>query len=730
MTQTSRIPVFVVNLEDDCARHDGMVSQFAALPMFAVQIIKAIDGRSFTRIMCAALAQNAVWSERRGTIGCFLSHVAAWEAVAKLADPYAIVLEDDVSIAGLAHCAALAIPDGAEIVFINDRMSPGRTAAVAAPAVLPLWHALQALDSVGTGGPGADGYLLTPQAARKMLAACEKESFFGHVDGRILRYATSEADLERLPAGSWIGNVIRHHHHGRLVPTLGLLRGYCLSQPLVTHGAVPSSREARDTGDLIPAPRRVTRAPASGTRPATPVQPGPPDTTPMVPIRYWHRVQNAGDLINPHIVEAVSGLRPYVAPDSASPHLLAVGSILFMANEHSHIWGAGMLDPASDYSRINMSNVHAVRGKLTERVLRSHYGLTGDVALGDPGVFADELPQIGHARRHQSLRRRAALVPHFAMVNHPDIQRLARACDAGIINPRLPCLDFLKELIASEIIISQSLHGLIFAEALGKPSVWIAHDPGDLWTFKFHDWFSNTQAPPRKPLGLGASGAAVLAEARLSGLALDREALRAAFPAALSADRVPGVSYRHTRMQSPKSVLVTSVQRQPASPDHDATLYCEPGNIEMLRRGLNAYAEQFDDLIPCWLVFEPDVFHNATRAAQRRAVELLTELPDIHFLGLIGPPFGNAPVQHAMGRLDDADLSVHGWSDACNWRGAVLVRSLPHFSFAAPGHAIVQTGGGIGGLPYASAIPPARACASRNDFASAAPSVSPCTPCK
>jgi hypothetical protein len=79
-----------------------------------------------------------------------------------------------------------------------------------------------------------------------LLAACRKDLFYGHVDGRLLRYATSEEDLAQLPSDSWIAGVIRNHHHATLKPTLGLVRGYCLSEPLVRHRGIESSRETAD----------------------------------------------------------------------------------------------------------------------------------------------------------------------------------------------------------------------------------------------------------------------------------------------------------------------------------------------------------------------------------------------------------------------------------------------------------------------------------------------------
>jgi glycosyl transferase family 25/polysaccharide pyruvyl transferase len=444
-------------------------------------------------------------AEYKGTIGCFLSHVRAWEEVARLSEQYAVVLEDDVDIVALSQLPPFAIPVDADIIFLNDRMAASNH-KIDALRVLPVWCGLEHLDALRSG-PGGDGYLLTPNGAKLLLTACLKDFYYGHVDGRLLRYSTSEADLAVLSNDSWIAKVVRNHHHPRLVPTLGLLRGYCLSSPLVVHRGTVSTREAEDV-----AARDLTIQPTTQGSP--------------LPMRYWNRTRNIGDLINPYIVEAVSGRRPYFCVSETTEHLLGIGSILFMATQNSHIWGSGILDPTRDHSQVVVSKVHAVRGKLTQKILRDRHGLSRDVALGDPAVFADELPELAQYRLDVLIKRKIGLVPHFAMEKSDYIAYLARELDADILSPRTDNLSFVREIMASEIIISQSLHGLIFTEVFSKPSVWLAHTSDEIWTFKFHDWFSNVAEPPLAPMLFGTPPGEVLSTARLSGLSIDKTALR------------------------------------------------------------------------------------------------------------------------------------------------------------------------------------------------------------
>ena len=237
-------PVFIINLEKDVDRREALLEQFGSLPKFSPHIVKAVSGGTLSDSVCFALVQDAQWITMKGTIGCFLSHVSAWEKIARLDASYAVVVEDDVYVSDLDLLTAITIPSSAEIIFINDRMASVRGNISSPPTVVSILEGLNHLESQ-KGGAGGDGYLLTPSAARKLVTACETDLYFGHVDGRLLRYATSPNDLSEL-GDSWIGSVIKNHHHVRLVPKLGLIRGFSLSRPLVYHRGVESIRELED----------------------------------------------------------------------------------------------------------------------------------------------------------------------------------------------------------------------------------------------------------------------------------------------------------------------------------------------------------------------------------------------------------------------------------------------------------------------------------------------------
>jgi len=103
MTRMAKIPVFIINLEADRDRREAMLAQFVMLPEFEPHVVSGIYGHTLSTNVCTALTQHGPWAEYKGTIGCFLSHVRAWEEVARLSEQYAVVLEDDVDIVALSQ---------------------------------------------------------------------------------------------------------------------------------------------------------------------------------------------------------------------------------------------------------------------------------------------------------------------------------------------------------------------------------------------------------------------------------------------------------------------------------------------------------------------------------------------------------------------------------------------------------------------------------------------------
>lgn len=198
---------------------------------------------------------------------------------------------------------------------------------------------------------------------------------------------------------------------------------------------------------------------------------------------WWHVGRpNFGDDINPTFFQKVTGLPARLAATRRTPHLLGAGSILGTATAASVVCGAGFLAaPTAPPPRPHA--VVAVRGAL------SLAAIGGDDAtlLGDPLVLVDGLT------RPVPKRHPVGLVPHVTSVDRWRAECRGRWL---LVDPGAEPWRVVETIAACELVLSQSLHGLIVADALGVPNVWVA-PAADMagGRFKFDDYFSTLEAP-------------------------------------------------------------------------------------------------------------------------------------------------------------------------------------------------------------------------------------------
>jgi hypothetical protein len=249
----------------------------------------------------------------------------------------------------------------------------------------------------------------------------------------------------------------------------------------------------------------------------------------IVRYRFWNKIRNCGDAITAYLLQNVLNLSPVTVP-ADQPHLLATGSIFFLANRNSYIWGSGMLHPEAEFGDIPSANIRAVRGKKTLALLQSRRKDVGQLPLGDPGILVDYLYKNA-AFRSLPVKYRAAVIPHHRSINTLPIARGRKDPEICIVDMRDSSLLPLEQIQQSEVVISQSLHGLVFASALNKPYVWVSDKQDERWTFKFEDWFTTVDNPQRQPLPADSDLASLIAKAERRPIAIETAALIKAFPA-------------------------------------------------------------------------------------------------------------------------------------------------------------------------------------------------------
>jgi len=239
------LTTFVLNLDHDrdrLARAKHLLEDLPGLVMRRIPGVMAADLPQAARAMLRGTPEAP---GNAATLGVFLGHMAIWEAVAQTGD-WALVVEDDFLMTDSAWLWGLDLPLDAELVFANTAGDPFRgEAPLSAPSVLPLtalWTRFRKPD-LERAQPGAFGYLLHAEGARKLLAAVMRDGCRAHVDWRMLFYGLPVGALGDL-TGHWLES--RHRNQGVL--TQAVVRGYCISPGQVSHGGFASTRLRQERG--------------------------------------------------------------------------------------------------------------------------------------------------------------------------------------------------------------------------------------------------------------------------------------------------------------------------------------------------------------------------------------------------------------------------------------------------------------------------------------------------
>lgn len=262
---------------------------------------------------------------------------------------------------------------------------------------------------------------------------------------------------------------------------------------------------------------------------------------------WWNKSPNFGDALSRDVVAHVSGRKVEWAAETAA-QIFAVGSIMWNVRKGVHkrapggeppvVWGTGCMEPiGTDW--VSKAEIAALRGPVTAAV----FDRSPALALGDPGLLAAEV--VGEVARTDAM----GIIPHHSQFGTPEIEAL-QTFVAGQPD-RLRLIDVrsndaaavIRAIASCSHVFSQSLHGLIVADAYGIPNGLLRPDAihRSAW-FKFYDYCASVRRKPEPGLTLsdltallakGEPGSITSADA---GLVQELCAgLKAAFPDRLKA---------------------------------------------------------------------------------------------------------------------------------------------------------------------------------------------------
>ena len=211
-----------------------------------------------------------------------------------------------------------------------------------------------------------------------------------------------------------------------------------------------------------------------------------------VPLFYWQEQKvNFGDELSRVLVERIVGssVRCYnKRSKKQDKKLLAVGSILYFANEGDLIWGSGVHGKTYDkkYYDFHHLDVRAVRGPITRKFLQEQLGIACPEVYGDPALlFPYFFPEF---KRKKNPSIDVLIIPHYA-----DEQYFPKSDYENVVYTSEPWQEIIRKILDSKFVVSSTLHGLILAESYGIPArvLHVSDSPHNL-VLKYQDYFLGT----------------------------------------------------------------------------------------------------------------------------------------------------------------------------------------------------------------------------------------------
>lgn len=225
-----------------------------------------------------------------------------------------------------------------------------------------------------------------------------------------------------------------------------------------------------------------------------------PALSPKTIRAWWYRPTskvspyNIGDETTSFILEHIFDTKTDLV-DIKDADLISAGSILQNAlsqrrDNPTQIVGTGFV--ASQAKRVIPEHVEvqSVRGYLTREAIDVPKKTL--VSVGDPGLLASELK----FKKNRNAKFTYGVIPHISSMAAGEWKgRTINLPNSTKIDVRTKDIfAVLEQMYDCEVIVSESLHGLIFADSLGIENVWLGSwdtpvRGGD--NFKFFDYFSS-----------------------------------------------------------------------------------------------------------------------------------------------------------------------------------------------------------------------------------------------
>lgn len=210
------------------------------------------------------------------------------------------------------------------------------------------------------------------------------------------------------------------------------------------------------------------------------------DGSEVIRLKCFQKYPNAGDVFSVALAKHYfpGKILPVSLAGLEVENLLFIGSILHRADSNSVVCGSGFMRRDDKFFQ-KPKAICCVRGPLTGHLL-DEQGITHPNRFADPGVLAPML-----FKPDQTIKHKLGIIPHYVDAGSPWVKACKKQ-GIKIIDVFSSLKKFFNDIQKCEVILSSSLHGLIFAHAYGKPAVWIELSDRVAGNgFKFFDYYQS-----------------------------------------------------------------------------------------------------------------------------------------------------------------------------------------------------------------------------------------------
>ena len=208
---------------------------------------------------------------------------------------------------------------------------------------------------------------------------------------------------------------------------------------------------------------------------------------PTIKLYWWEpsHINNFGDIVSQDLIFNIFGFNTEWEPIETCD-LITTGSIIEIAKNSwrgkvVNSWGSGFIREDSGGDGVEHIKFYAVRGEKT--LARIGY----NVPTGDPGILINSAYLL-RKKRHSN---KIGVVIHYADIKTDITKKFCEDPRFEVITPLDSPRNVAQKISKCGLILSSSLHGLIFADSLSIPNAHIKiSDNVTGGTYKFIDYYS------------------------------------------------------------------------------------------------------------------------------------------------------------------------------------------------------------------------------------------------